>query len=219
VLVIVSALCVLVLASRQPFRAPCRLLPASPLSPSEWSSLFVSSFYLAGFFVLLQVPEAEPGLPPPPHWHQQREQEAAAAVLVIPRLAPGMGHSPSPVRMVEVEEVSNKMQSQMRLDTAAAEDEDLPVSALFDKASRLLARPGSVVDLVTVLILITQPKRLGERLRGQFVLLGRKGSRMCPPPLLRCCDEMVSKYLLVCPFPSPVCIYSSFLYIISIQYL
>jgi hypothetical protein len=120
---------------------------------------------------------------------------------------------------VEVEEVSNKMQSQMRLDTAAAEDEDLPVSALFDKASRLLARPGSVVDLVTVLILITQPKRLGERLRGQFVLLGRKGSRMCPPPLLRCCDEMVSKYLLVCPFPSPVCIYSSFLYIISIQYL
>jgi immunoglobulin-binding protein 1 len=39
--------------------------------------------------------------------------------------------------MVEVEEVSNKMQSQMRLDAAAAEDEDLPLPALFDKASRL----------------------------------------------------------------------------------
>uniref|UniRef100_A0A0E0BNP5 Uncharacterized protein n=1 Tax=Oryza glumipatula TaxID=40148 RepID=A0A0E0BNP5_9ORYZ len=42
--------------------------------------------------------------------------------------------------MVEVEEVSNKMQAQMRLHPAAAaeeEDADLPLPALFDKASHL----------------------------------------------------------------------------------
>jgi hypothetical protein len=46
--------------------------------------------------------------------------------------------------MAEVEEVSNKMQSQMRLHAAAAaaaaEDDDaddLPLPALFDRASRL----------------------------------------------------------------------------------
>jgi immunoglobulin-binding protein 1 len=39
--------------------------------------------------------------------------------------------------MVEVQEVSNKMQSQMHLDAVAVGDEDLPLPTLFDKASRI----------------------------------------------------------------------------------
>jgi hypothetical protein len=69
--------------------------------------------------------------------------------------------------MVEVEEVSNKMQSQMRLDAAAAEDEDLPLPALFDKASRLHSLASSCS-------------------------LDQEGIRRAVD-LLRRCDEMVSK--------------------------
>ena len=39
--------------------------------------------------------------------------------------------------MVEVEEVGNKMQSQMRLHPEPEDDADLPLPALFDRASRL----------------------------------------------------------------------------------
>ncbi|GJN13837.1 hypothetical protein PR202_gb00585 [Eleusine coracana subsp. coracana] len=68
--------------------------------------------------------------------------------------------------MVDVDEVGNKMQSQMRLD-AAAEDEDLPLPALFDKASRLHSLASS------------------SSLDQEGI---RKGVH-----LLRRCDEMVSK--------------------------
>ncbi|TVU50800.1 hypothetical protein EJB05_02190 [Eragrostis curvula] len=68
--------------------------------------------------------------------------------------------------MGEVEEVGNKMQSQMRLD-AAAEEDDLPLPALFDKASRLHSLASS------------------SSLDQEEV---RKGV-----DLLRRCDEMVSK--------------------------
>jgi hypothetical protein len=71
--------------------------------------------------------------------------------------------------MMGVEEVGNKMQSQMRLDAAAvaAEDEDLPLPALFDKASRLHSLASS------------------SSLDQEGI---RKGVN-----LLRRCDEMVSK--------------------------
>ena len=39
--------------------------------------------------------------------------------------------------MAEVEEVGNKMRSQMRLHPESEDDADLPLPALFDKASRL----------------------------------------------------------------------------------
>ncbi|KAL6906060.1 hypothetical protein ACP4OV_003661 [Aristida adscensionis] len=71
--------------------------------------------------------------------------------------------------MVEVEEVGSKMQSQMRLHGAAAEDDgaELPLPALFDKASRLHSLASdSALD------------------QGGI----RKGVQ-----LLRRCDEMVSK--------------------------
>ncbi|KAF2909440.1 hypothetical protein DAI22_11g025700 [Oryza sativa Japonica Group] len=72
--------------------------------------------------------------------------------------------------MVEVEEVSNKMQVQMRLHPAAAaeeEDADLPLPALFDKASHLHSLASS------------------SSLDQEGI---RKGV-----DLLRRCDEMVSK--------------------------
>ncbi|BAF29128.1 PP2A regulatory subunit TAP46-like [Oryza sativa Japonica Group] len=72
--------------------------------------------------------------------------------------------------MVEVEEVSNKMQAQMRLHPAAAaeeEDADLPLPALFDKASHLHSLASS------------------SSLDQEGI---RKGV-----DLLRRCDEMVSK--------------------------
>uniref|UniRef100_A0A0E0F962 PP2A regulatory subunit TAP46 n=2 Tax=Oryza meridionalis TaxID=40149 RepID=A0A0E0F962_9ORYZ len=72
--------------------------------------------------------------------------------------------------MVEVEEVSNKMQAQMRLHPAAAEEEDdadLPLPALFDKASHLHSLASS------------------SSLDQEGI---RKGV-----DLLRRCDEMVSK--------------------------
>uniref|UniRef100_A0A0E0MJG2 PP2A regulatory subunit TAP46 n=1 Tax=Oryza punctata TaxID=4537 RepID=A0A0E0MJG2_ORYPU len=70
--------------------------------------------------------------------------------------------------MVEVEEVSNKMQAQMRLNPpAAAEDADLPLPALFDKASHLHSLASS------------------SSLDQEGI---RKGV-----DLLRRCDEMVSK--------------------------
>ncbi|XP_052139472.1 PP2A regulatory subunit TAP46 [Oryza glaberrima] len=72
--------------------------------------------------------------------------------------------------MVEVEEVSNKMQAQMRLHPAAAaeeEDPDLPLPALFDKASHLHSLASS------------------SSLDQEGI---RKGV-----DLLRRCDEMVSK--------------------------
>jgi immunoglobulin-binding protein 1 len=97
-----------------------------------------------------------------------------------------------------VEEVSNKMQVQMRLHPAAAaeeEDADLPLPALFDKASHLHSLASS------------------SSLDQEGI---RKGV-----DLLRRCDEMVSKvglfssnetkddistanlkYLLVCLFPA-----------------
>ncbi|GJN28362.1 hypothetical protein PR202_gb16473 [Eleusine coracana subsp. coracana] len=68
--------------------------------------------------------------------------------------------------MVDVEEVRNKMQSQMRLE-AAAEEDDLPLPALFDKASRLHSLASS------------------SSLDQEGI---RKGV-----DLLRRCDEMVSK--------------------------
>uniref|UniRef100_A0A0E0F9D5 PP2A regulatory subunit TAP46 n=1 Tax=Oryza meridionalis TaxID=40149 RepID=A0A0E0F9D5_9ORYZ len=72
--------------------------------------------------------------------------------------------------MVEVEEVSNKMQAQMRLQPAAAaeeDDADLPLHALFDKASHLHSLASS------------------SSLDQEGI---RKGV-----DLLRRCDEMVSK--------------------------
>ncbi|EAY79895.1 hypothetical protein OsI_35058 [Oryza sativa Indica Group] len=72
--------------------------------------------------------------------------------------------------MVEVEEVSNKMQAQMRLHPAAAaeeDDADLPLPALFDKASHLHSLASS------------------SSLDQEGI---RKGV-----DLLRRCDEMVSK--------------------------
>lgn len=73
--------------------------------------------------------------------------------------------------MVEVEEVSNKMQAQMRLHPSAAaaeeEDADLPLPALFDKASHLHSLASS------------------SSLDQEGI---RKGV-----DLLRRCDEMVSK--------------------------
>uniref|UniRef100_A0A0D9XNX9 PP2A regulatory subunit TAP46 n=1 Tax=Leersia perrieri TaxID=77586 RepID=A0A0D9XNX9_9ORYZ len=70
--------------------------------------------------------------------------------------------------MVEVEEVGNKMQAQMRLQPSAAEeDADLPLPALFEKASHLHSLASS------------------SSLDQEGV---RKGV-----DLLRRCDEMVSK--------------------------
>ncbi|KAF0897190.1 hypothetical protein E2562_034235 [Oryza meyeriana var. granulata] len=71
--------------------------------------------------------------------------------------------------MVEVEEVGNKMQAQMRLHpaAAAAEDADLPLPALFDKASHLHSLASS------------------SSLDQEGIHKG--------VDLLRRCDEMVSK--------------------------
>ncbi|KAG2622927.1 hypothetical protein PVAP13_3KG017800 [Panicum virgatum] len=69
--------------------------------------------------------------------------------------------------MVEVEEVGNKMQSQMRLHPEPEDDADLPLPALFDRASRLHGlASSSALDQEGI----------------------RKGVE-----LLRRCDEMVSK--------------------------
>lgn len=136
--------------------------------------------------------------------------------------------------MVEVEEVSNKMQAQMRLHPSAAaaeeEDADLPLPALFDKASHLHSLASSS-SLDQVFPRFTPPSphphqpSHGGFMRALTVAawfgLGylqegiRKGV-----DLLRRCDEMVSKlglfssnetkddvstanlkYLLVCLFP------------------
>ncbi|CAO2143216.1 unnamed protein product [Urochloa humidicola] len=75
--------------------------------------------------------------------------------------------------MVEVEEVGNKMQSQMRLDPESEDDADLPLPALFDRASRLHGlASSSALDQEGI----------------------RKGVE-----LLRRCDEMVSKLGLFSP--------------------
>ncbi|CAO2145529.1 unnamed protein product [Urochloa humidicola] len=75
--------------------------------------------------------------------------------------------------MVEVEEVGNKMQSQMRLDPESEDDADLPLPALFDRASRLHGLASSSA-------------------------LDQEGIRT-GVELLRRCDEMVSKLGLFSP--------------------
>ncbi|CAN6339564.1 unnamed protein product [Urochloa humidicola] len=75
--------------------------------------------------------------------------------------------------MVEVEEVGNKMQSQLRLQPDPEDDADLPLPALFDRASRLHGlASSSALDQEGI----------------------RKGVE-----LLRRCDEMVSKLGLFSP--------------------
>jgi immunoglobulin-binding protein 1 len=148
--------------------------------------------------------------------------------------------------MMGVEEVGNKMQSQMRLDAAAvaAEDEDLPLPALFDKASRLHSLASSS-SLDQVRFRISSPpafpvtQGIGRALTWCVCCrAGQEGVRK-GVDLLRRCDEMVSnlglfssneskedvstinlKYLLVCPFSfSRICIYSaSWCFVESLSY-
>lgn len=116
--------------------------------------------------------------------------------------------------MVDVEEVGNKMQSQMRLhaepDDAAA---DLPLPALFDRASRLHAlASSSALDQVPLpypgnrdrlaLLPLTKRQRSGERcLRACFFFpfpAAQDGIRT-GVELLRRCDEMVGRLGLFSP--------------------
>jgi len=90
--------------------------------------------------------------------------------------------------MVEVEEVGNKMQSQMRLHPEPEDDPDLPLPALFDRASRLHGlASSSALDQVPPLS--GSPRRPSHKrqetglsggesclLRALIFALGRKGS-------------------------------------------
>jgi hypothetical protein len=151
-------------------------------------------------------------------------------------------HSPRPARMMGVEEVGNKMQSQMRLDAAAGGGGRRPpppgplrqgVPAPLSRL-QLLARPGSVphASRRPSLLLITVGS--GERfayLVG-FVVLSRTGSGRGST----CCDEQARPLLLQrdqgrrlhgqpqvparmppSPFFSRICVYSALVSILLVS--
>lgn len=93
--------------------------------------------------------------------------------------------------MAEVEDVSNRMEAQLRVH-AAEDDADLPLPALFDRASHLHSlASSSSLDQVP----LAPPPALGwfaRLLLTRSVLLGQEGIRK-GVDLLRRCDEMVSK--------------------------
>lgn len=107
--------------------------------------------------------------------------------------------------MVEVEEVGNKMQSQMRLHAAAAvedDDADLPLPALFDRASRLHGlASSSALDQVPPYSGSPRPSRNHQEVCAYYVggfCDGQEGIRK-GVELLRRCDDMVSKLGLFSP--------------------
>jgi immunoglobulin-binding protein 1 len=108
--------------------------------------------------------------------------------------------------MVEVEEVGNRMHSQMRLDAAAGvedADADLPLPALFDRASRLhgLASSSALDQVPPSSGSLRRPCHKRQEIglsgaSGAYYVLwfcaGQEGIRK-GVELLRRCDEMVSK--------------------------